>query len=350
MEGFLYFIEMKYFFLAIICGIAVNVQGQTADSLHRTPEGAFYKILSNQPGDKIKLNDVVTFNFIQKTDKDSVLFDSFQAGTPGMDQVKTPKEARDPIEQNLFEIFPSLAVKDSLLLKISTDTLFKGHEDHRPAFLPKGSFMNFMVKIEKVESMSQAIAERDSAMAKMKAEQAEEAAKAKAQETAEAANYIAAHKLVLKTTPSGLKYVITHFTTGKRPLKGDTLLVNYTGRTLTDSVFDSSIDSIAKKANLDQPGRTYEPISVVVGEGNVIPGWDEGLLLLRQGERAKFVIPSKLAYGEQGAGNGVIKPYSTLVFDVQIVKIKPIKHLPPAGSKKPAAHKAKVYRKPVHKS
>ena len=126
-----------------------------------------------------------------------------------------------------------------------------------------------------------------------------------------------------------------------KPLNGDTLMVNYAGRTIDDHVFDTSMPDVAKSSGLmeRQAGRNYEPIQVIVGTGGVIPGWDEGLLLLNEGSKATFVIPSSLGYGAQGQGD--IKPFSTMIFDIELVKIKPIKHAPVAA--KPAA------KKPLHK-
>jgi FKBP-type peptidyl-prolyl cis-trans isomerase len=65
----------------------------------------------------------------------------------------------------------------------------------------------------------------------------------------------------------------------------------------------------------------YAPLEVEVGQGRVIPGWDEGLGLLKKGDKAKFFIPSTLAYGERGAG-GMIKPNSILIFDVEITDVQ----------------------------
>ncbi len=76
---------------------------------------------------------------------------------------------------------------------------------------------------------------------------------------------------------------------------------------LDGTVFDSSYER-------------KEPITFPIGIGQVIPGWDEGILLLKEGEKARFVIPSHLAYGSRGAG-GVIPPNATLIFDVELVKI-----------------------------
>jgi hypothetical protein len=82
---------------------------------------------------------------------------------------------------------------------------------------------------------------------------------------------------------------------------------------------------------------------MVVGTGQVIKGWDEGLLLLNEGSKATFVIPSNLAYGDQGGGD-MIKPYSTLIFDVEVVKVTPgkVKPKPGVAKKGTAAGKAPV--------
>jgi FKBP-type peptidyl-prolyl cis-trans isomerase FkpA len=314
---------MKYILFILALTIAVNASAQTG--MQTTAKGVSYQVFTHNTGDKIKLSDVITFNVIQRTGTDSVLFSTYAAGHTVQAQIQPSQNAGD-----LMDIFPLLTVHDSAFIKVPTDSIFKGHDDARPPFFPKGSYTNITIKIEKVQSMNEAMAERNAELEKIKTAEAENTAK-----------YIASHKLVLNTTPSGLKYVITKTSLKAKPLKGDTLLVNYAGRTLDDHVFDSSIAEVAKAANLQQPGRTYEPIEVVVGTGGVIPGWDEGLLLMNEGSKATFVIPSALGYGAQGQGD--IKPYSTMVFDVELVKIKPTKHAVVArpGVKKPL-HKKTV--------
>src|SRR5690606_12903856 len=121
-------------------------------------------------------------------------------------------------------------------------------------------------------------------------------------------------------TESGLQYVITEEGTGQKANVGDTVEVHYTGRLLNGKVFDTSVKEEAEKANIFNAMRPYEPMKIAVGEGSVIPGWDEGLVLLPQGSKATLIIPSNLAYGEQGAP-GAIPPYSPLAFDVEIVDV-----------------------------
>lgn len=109
-------------------------------------------------------------------------------------------------------------------------------------------------------------------------------------------------------TTSGLHYKVTEKGTGKKPSKGNIVSVHYTGMLLDGTVFDSS-------------HQRNQPIEFPVGKGQVIEGWDEGLLLLSEGSKARLVIPSELAYGSSGAG-GVIPPNATLIFDVELVKVK----------------------------
>jgi len=304
----------KYILYVVMAAFAVKADAQT---FQKTTKGTEYQMLTHNTGDRIKLSDIVTFNAIQKTGKDSILFSSYLKGAPLQAQVAP--------EGDLMDIFPLLTVKDSVLIRIPTDSIFKGHEESRPAFLPKASYMFFILKVERVQSLEEAIAERKVMMDK-----------AAAEETAGTAAYIAEHKLILKTTPSGLKYKITKPSVLRKPLVGDTVYVNYTGRTLDGKVFDSSVATEAAKGGLVQPGRTYEPINFALGTGAVIPGWDEGLALLGVGAKAQFIIPSSLAYGDKGAGDD-IKAFSTLIFDVELVKVKAVKH---AAAKKPAAKKA----------
>lgn len=108
-------------------------------------------------------------------------------------------------------------------------------------------------------------------------------------------------------TKSGLYYKITHKSgSGIKPVKGKNVAVHYIGKLEDGTVFDNSY------------GRG-EPIEFPIGVGYVIPGWDEGIRLLEEGDKATLVIPSYLAYGESGAG-GVIPPNANLIFDVELVK------------------------------
>jgi FKBP-type peptidyl-prolyl cis-trans isomerase len=109
-------------------------------------------------------------------------------------------------------------------------------------------------------------------------------------------------------TESGLRYKMIQEGNGKKATQGAMVSVHYKGQLLDGTVFDSSY-------------KRNEPIEFAIGVGQVIPGWDEGIQLLKVGDKARMVIPSELAYGSSGAG-GVIPPNAPLIFDVELVDVK----------------------------
>lgn len=127
------------------------------------------------------------------------------------------------------------------------------------------------------------------------------------------------------TTKSGLKYLITETKNGKQPKIGDKVMVSYTGYLSSGKFFGTNYKELAKKynqynANYEKQG-AYNPFPAEYGpKARLIPGFREGLQLMKVGDKAMFFIPSKLGYGEGGAGN-VIPPNSDLVFELEIVSM-----------------------------
>ncbi len=109
-------------------------------------------------------------------------------------------------------------------------------------------------------------------------------------------------------TDSGLRYKLIQKGNGKKAEKGKTVAVHYTGQLDNGRTFDSSYSR-------------KKPIEFPLGMGHVIEGWDEGIALLQVGDKARFVIPPHIAYGERGAG-GVIPPNAVLIFDVELMDVK----------------------------
>jgi len=97
--------------------------------------------------------------------------------------------------------------------------------------------------------------------------------------------------------------------TGSSPTQGQTVIVHYTGWLTNGKKFDSSVDR-------------SEPFEFTIGVGQVIQGWDQGVMTMKVGGKRKLTIPPELAYGDRNVGDGLIPPNSTLVFEVELLGLK----------------------------
>lgn len=111
----------------------------------------------------------------------------------------------------------------------------------------------------------------------------------------------------LTTTPSGLAYADLTVGSGAQPVAGKPVKVHYTGWLENGTKFDSSVDR-------------GEPFVFTIGAGEVIPGWDEGVMTMKTGGKRRLVVPPQLGYGATGAG-GVIPPDATLIFEVELIDV-----------------------------
>ena len=114
----------------------------------------------------------------------------------------------------------------------------------------------------------------------------------------------------MTTYPDGLQITDNIVGTGETANKGMMVTVNYVGKLSNGTKFDSSYDH-------------GEPFSFLLGSGSVIRGWEEGLVGMKVGGKRTLTIPPALGYGSQNVGNGLIPPNSTLVFEIDLVAVKP---------------------------
>ncbi|MND55162.1 putative FKBP-type peptidyl-prolyl cis-trans isomerase [compost metagenome] len=284
--------------LLVIAGVTLMAFD---NGFQQTKRGLFYKILKTTATNKIKIKqgDYVKFHMIYKTDKDSILQSTYKLKQPAEVIVRIDTMAD---KSQVMEALTLLAKGDSATFRIGSDLLFKGAPAsvQRPPFLASKRFLCYTIKVIDVKTPQQ-----------MEAEAKAAAAKRKVEEDKSISDYAKANNLQLSTTPSGLRYQITSKGNGVNAKAGDTINVHYTGKLLSGKKFDSSYDR-------------NQPIEFMLGKNMVIAGWDEGLQLLKKGEKAVFVIPSGLAYGERAMGAD-IPANSILVFDVELVDIKPVK-------------------------
>lgn len=253
-----------------------------------TENGVKYRIITdNTEGRAVDgdSNAVMYMNYklaIESTD--STLVETFSKNSPVYIPVNEP---------NFRKAFELLSVGDSAELLINADTFFmNSFGQSRPAFIKEGDNIKFIVKIVDIMNQQEIMKKEQDDMAKLQ------------QTDSLAFNQMISTLPNAKKTASGLYYVVEKTGKGKAAKKGDKVQVLYKGTLLNGQVFDENLK---------------DGISFPVGLGQVIPGWDEMLQLMKEGDKVKAIIPWNLAYGPRG--NGPIPPYSTLVFEMELVKV-----------------------------
>jgi len=253
-----------------------------------TENGIKYRIITdNTEGRAVDgdSNAVMYMNYklaIESTD--STLVETFSKNSPVYIPVNEP---------NFRKAFELLSVGDSAELLINADTFFmNSFGQSRPAFIKEGDNIKFIVKIVDIMNQQEIMKKEQEDMAKLQ------------QTDSLAFNQMISTLPDAKKTASGLYYVVEKTGKGKAAKKGDKVQVLYKGTLLNGQVFDENLK---------------DGISFPVGLGQVIPGWDEMLQLMKEGDKVKAIIPWNLAYGPRG--NGPIPPFSTLVFEMELVKV-----------------------------
>lgn len=280
--------------------------------------GLEYKFLKDNGGEKAVGGDVIAMDIEVKTDRDSLLASTYDLGLPQIAPIMPDSLMQGsgsyPGDNNT--ILKMLGEGDSAVFKLNLDTMAAKTGQPKPEFADK--YIQYTIKVRKLFKRGN---QTDSALFeqvnKYYLAQMEGLKKA---EDGKITSYIEKNKLQPKKTATGLQYVITKEGAGNNPVVGDSVVINYTGALTNGKVFDTNNPDVAKKNNLFNAMRPYEPLRVRVGHTPVIPGWTEGLQLLKKGSKATFIIPSALGYGERQQSN-MIPAYAPLVFDVEIVDV-----------------------------
>lgn len=298
--------------LVIVLGLAVT--GLTACNNFKKGEGdMLYKIENDKSGETLKEGDFVAFKAIEKTEGDSVLYSSYDYDRPSLMIVE-----KSLFKGDLIAGLALLSEGDSAIFKINIDSMVQKMGRPRPADTTK-KYLVYSIKIDKV--IPKGTLTDSLFRGKIDEYLKAESELAKNSESAKVKAYVSSKGLKPAVTASGLNYVISKEGSGTKANPGDTVLVNYTGMFLSGKVFDSSLPEVAKKNGTFNAQRPYEPLKLPVGMNGSIPGFEEGLMLLSKGAKATLILPSSLAYGEQG--NQGIPPFTPLIFEVDLVNIIP---------------------------
>ena len=186
----------------------------------------------------------------------------------------------------------------SFIVNIDSTFYYLFRVPELPAEFDSTDVMRFEVKVNDFYPESEYVNKMVEAKKKQYPEETERA-------YAEMQQYFALNNIAASPTASGLYYVMTEEGNGEMPEKGDNVKVHYTGKLLDGTVFDSSVER-------------GEPIEIPIGMGFVIPGWDEGIMMMSKGEKGVLYIPYYLGYGDRGAGAD-IPPFANLIFEVELI-------------------------------
>jgi FKBP-type peptidyl-prolyl cis-trans isomerase FkpA len=297
--------------LYLVAAVMMFTASCTNTAFKKTGDGSEYKILRNESGKKAVAGNFLQLNALAKY-KDSVLFSSEETGMPKFVPYDTAQ---------LPPFFRNINEGDSLILRISTDTLIK-HNQGAP-FMKKNEYIYQYFKIAKVFNSKedvQKVAKTFEASAKLKAYQKaiekinkdlkDNAAQAKTDDQI-ISDYLKNKNITATKTDWGTYVSIENPGTGENLSDTSIAEINYTGRTLKDSVFDS---------NTDKKFGHPSPIYIDMSEFGVIPGWIDGLKHMKNGSKGKLIIPSTLAYGKRGSGQE-IGPNENLEFDIEVTNV-----------------------------
>jgi len=282
---------LRKFLLFIIVSVLFASCGNSEfPGFKEKSSGLLYKIHKDAGGIKAVPGDYMTLEMTYYTNEDSLLFDS---------QGQTfPLQLEKPVfKGDINEALALLGVNDSATFVIRADSFLINNAKvvQLPAFVDDHSKIIFHVKVHKIQTLEELKAEEDQARTD-----------AIIHEKQLIEDYISDNQITVEPTETGLYVIFETLGKGKKAKVGDKVKVHYKGMFLDGFVFDSSYER-------------NQPIEFVLGEGNVIDGWDEAIAMMREGDQATLLIPSSLGYVN---GRGQIKSYTPLLFEVKLINVK----------------------------
>ncbi len=291
-------------------------EGGSSDGGTFKPLNGFeYKIAKDVEGKTPEVGEIVEFHLIAKVDT-MVLNDTWKQGRPGAMRVDSF------VASGQWQaVLPFMSEGDSAVLNVSCDSILKTIPEDQlsrtPEWLKPGNKIVLNLSVVSIQS-------EEEYNKKMQALQEEEMKKMEEQKAQQAPiddqilqDYFAKNNIHPQKTASGLYYTIQKAGSGAQIQKGQTVSMMYTGKLLDGTIFDSNVDPeiLAKR------GGKSEPLVFPVGMGQMIPGMDEGAMLLKKGAKATLYIPSPLAYGPNSP-NPNIPANAVMMFDVEITNVE----------------------------
>ena len=282
--------------LVVLSVVLLYSCGSKYKGYKEAESGLYYKFYTQSADSaKPKQGDILTLNLKYGT-KDSILEDTKKYPFHFRLNLLAPQFKGD-----IYEALAMMAVGDSAAFIIKADSFFYkiARMPQLPKIIDSTTVLYFDIKLKHIQLKADFEKEQKEMQQKM--------IELKKIEEDSLAQYISANKIKIKATESGLYFNETKKGTGAQAEMGKIVKVHYTGTFLDGKKFDSSLDK-------------GTPLEFQLGGGQVIPAWEEAVLKMKVGGKAHIIVPSKLAYRERG--NGPIRPFTTLIFDLELVDVK----------------------------
>ncbi len=302
--------------VSFVAALAILALSACKESFKKGEKGVEYKILASGSGDKIKVGDFMHLEigqFYNNGKIDSLLSDT--RTSPQGPMIQPLDTAMIPSE--FSAILKQLRKGDSAVVRILTDSIFKDMPGAMPPAFKKGHYVLTTIKVVGIYKTQTAA---DSARVKAM-ELAQLRMKAVADEQLKKddkilKDYFAKNKINAVKGELGTYVEVLQPGTGAKVDTSSVVSINYTGKTMEGKTFDSNTDPAFNHVKPLLANLTNDPSLGM----RVVSGWNDGLKLLNKGAKAKFYIPSSLAYGPQGNG-GDIAPNAILIFDIEVLDI-----------------------------
>lgn len=301
----------------IIILVLVSLWGCNSDQdgFQTTPGGLSYKFYhQNKAGIGVLPGDMVTAVVVFRT-TDTVFFVSSRDLTvPYQFEILEPRFPGD-----IYDAFLMLAIGDSATFIIDGDSLFLFDFEIQefPEFINASTKVYMDVRLQDVLPKNEFAKEKESYKERISRVLSE----LKEKEKNDILAYLEQNNISVKPTESGLYFIELEKGNGPSVEPGKSIKADYSAMFINGEIFETSVRDIALKYNIFDSAFTYQPFRFRQGDSLAITGWNEGLSYMRQGGRALFIVPSAIAYGEEGI-EGVIPPFTPLIYEVNVLEVK----------------------------
>lgn len=292
-----------YCFLSCLLFFAISCKTDTYNGYTATKSGLYYKLQMIGEGKKKPVTgDYLQLKITYKTANDSIFYDTYSNNETGMVILQFDKPS---FKASFEEGITKMNEGDSVSFIVSADSLFKKFfKIEVPIFFKKNDIVKMDVKLHRILTKKEYDEELDKYEKILEDRDIEELRKL--------AVYIDTCQTQYASLPNGMYYLPINQGVGECVTYGDMIKIHYKGYFLDGKQFESTYERA-------------EPLEFNFGEeGQVIKGFKTALTLMNQGSKSKFIIPSALAFGDLGSSTNIVPPYTTVVYEIELISL--IKH------------------------